>query len=302
MRLKNFALVTIYCLILSKMTYSQELNCDVRIDYSKVSGADIAYFRDLERAIESFLNDRAWTQLQVKPHERIRCQISLQIQEINGNQIRAQAIIQAERPVFNSTYTTPLFAYRDQNWTFTYNQGEQLIFAEGAYTGELTALLTFYAYFIIGMDMNSFGYMGGIPFLQKAYEVASIAHSNTGNESWGPADKKRENRYWLVAWILQYEQEDFLKAYYEYHRLALDIAHADLAGCIQRAYNALQTLQRVHQQYPSHMGVRVFIEAKRNELINMFSGASYDIRRKAYQILLRIDPAHRDEYRVLLQP
>ena len=282
---------------LAERMYGQELFCEVRIDYSRVSQADPSTFRALQKTIEEFLNNRAWTQIRFEEHERIRCQIFIQVQDVSGEVIRASAIIQAERPVYNSSYTTPIFVYRDDYWSFSYTRGEQIIYLEGTYTSELAALLSFYAYLILGLDFSTFGLQGGLPFLNKALEIATLASSLSQSEGWSPTDKKRMNRYWLVTWLLQPGTgEKILTALYRYHREGLDIMYEAVAEGRKKVLEALRMLNQVYKEDSRNMAVKVIIEAKRQELVGIFSGAPPHEKQQAFSVLTSLDPSHRNEY------
>ncbi len=281
--------------------YSQELRCEVRIDYSRVAEADPAYFRSLRQTIQEFLNGRTWTELRFESYERIVCQLTLQVEEVRGDVVRARAMIQAVRPVYNSTYTSPLFVYRDEKWQFTYTKGEQVQYTEGVYTSELSALLAYYAYVILGVYFDTFGPLGGTPFWQKAQAIVEMTYTSGGGEGWSPSDRKRQNRYWLVQWFLQPGSESFRQSLYLYHRHGLD-RMADQAGeGLRNVLSALETWKKVYEEYPQHLGLRVVVDAKREELIGMFSGAPLRQRQQAYNLLIQIDPTHRQQYSKIIR-
>lgn len=271
------------------VAYSQELNFKVTVNAEQIQTTDQAVFKDMERAFANFLNTRKWTQDSYKPHEKINCTLFLNIKEMPsiGN-FSANAQITAARPVYNSNYETMLFNFADREWEFTYVESLPLEFNDNSYIANLSSMLAFYAYIILAMDYDSFGEMGGNPYVQKALMVVNNAQSS--NQAGWTALGNTRNRYALIENLNNPQMIDLRKDIYKYHRLALDTFEKtpdqsrDIVLAILKDFKKLWTI------YPNSIFVISFLDAKATELVNMFSEGNLQVRREAYDILLSIDP------------
>lgn len=273
----------------SAVAYAQELNFKVTVNAEQIQTTDQAVFKDMERAFANFLNTRKWTQDSYKPHEKINCTLFLNIKEMPsiGN-FSANAQITAARPVYNSNYETMLFNFADREWEFTYVESLPLEFNDNSYIANLTSMLAFYAYVILAMDYDSFGELGGNPYVQKALMVVNNAQSS--NQAGWTALGNTRNRYALIENLNNPQMVDLRKATYKYHRLALDTFEKTPDQSREVVLSVLKDFKKLWTIYPNAIFVISFFDAKATELTNMFSEGNLQVRRETYDILMSIDP------------
>ena len=299
MQLKIFISLLV---LVSVITNAQELNCTVNIDATRLPNVDKKIIDNLREQITKYLNERQWTDIPFEPHERIECAFALRLDRASGNEYSGELTVQFTRLVYGSDYRSPLFVFRDRYVSFTFTQDEQLIYVDGSYTSELTHMFAFYAYFIIGFVMDTYGPLGGTPFLEKAREIALIASTQlAGSKAWSQTARSRDNRYWLIDLMLKPEMVEFRKALYLYHRKGMDIMFQNVTEGIQKVFTALQKLIAIKEQEPNNILLRGFMDAKRQELINIFSYAPLSERQEAYKLLVKLDPGNQADYRKILQ-
>lgn len=267
---------------------AQELLSKVTVNAERIATSDRGIFTDMEKAFAQFLNTRKWTNDAYKDHERITCNLFINIAEMPsiGN-FRASVQITAARPVFNSNYQTVLFNFADRDWDFEYIESLPLEYNDNAFITNLTSMLAFYAYIIIGLDYDSFSELGGNQHFQKALLVVNNAQSS-GRPGWEPLGSNR-TRYALVESLTNPQNTDMRKALYRYHRLCLDNFSKKPDDSRQFALDALREVQKVFKINPTSILVISFFDTKASELVNVFSGGSLQVRREAFDILSTID-------------
>ncbi len=282
-------LILFLCLI-SLASVGQELNCKVTINDQQVSSSDRSVFKDMERAIANFLNTRKWTSDSYKNHEKINCTLFLNIQPGNNPSIgnfKASAQITSSRPVFHSNYETVVLNFADRDWEFEYVESQPLEFNDNSYITNLTSMLAYYAYIVIGMDYDSFSELGGSPYFQKALAVLNNAQS-AGRVGWQALSGTR-NRYALIENINNPQMIDLRKNTYRYHRLALDTYDKTPDTSREIMLDVIRTVKKVWTINPTSIFVISFFDTKAVELTNIFSEGSVSIKRDAYDILTSID-------------
>jgi len=249
----------------------------------------------MEIAFAQFMNGRKWSSDVFQNQERIKCNLSITIDRMPSiGRFQATVQIQSARPVYNSNYESILLNFADRDWTFEYVQSLPLDFNENAYTSNLTSMLAFYAYIIIGMDYDSFGEMDGTPFYQVAQNIVTNA-TQSGRRGWNSLESFR-NRYWLVENLSNQRMSELRKGYYSYHRNGLDIYQEDEELAQRNILNVLKTLRDLRDVDPNAIIIVSFLDAKSDELVNIFSTGSMQIRREAYNLLLEVSPSKRDKY------
>jgi hypothetical protein len=275
--------------LISVPVFAQELNVKVTVNADQIQTTDRNVFKDMERAFANFLNTRKWTTDNYKNYEKINCSIFLNISKMPtiGN-FTASAQITAARPVFGTNYESVLLNFADREWEFEYIESYPLEYNDNAYMNNLTSMLAFYAYIIIGMDNDSFSEMGGTPFFQKALNVVNNAQS--GNRAGWQALSSNRNRYSLTENLNNPQMIELRKNTYKYHRLALDVFEKNPDQSREIILQVLKDVKKVWSIYPSSILVTTFFDAKATELTNVFSDGSLPIRREAYDILSSIDP------------
>jgi hypothetical protein len=281
--------------------YAQELNVTVKVNAQKLQTVDPQVFVTLETQIREFLNDQKWTDDVFEPEERINCNLILTIQEErSATSFKADLAVQASRPVFNSNYETPLFNHLDKDVTFVYEQYQPLIFSRNSYNDNLSAVLSFYVYVILGLDYDSYSTFGGEPHFQMAQEILNNVPQSAAaaNPGWRSIEGNR-NRFWLIENILSPRVRPYRQAMYDYHRQALDIMSDDAGSGRAIMVDALSGLQQVDQAYPNSMIIQVFNNAKSDEIVEIFKGGARQEQDRVIQIMSKLDPTNASKYRSL---
>jgi len=284
----KYFLITVLLLIGSGAG-GQELNFKVTINADQIQTTDRTVFKDMERAFANFLNTRKWTNDSYSGHEKINCTLFLNITKMPsiGN-FAANAQITSARPVYNSNYETVLLNFADREWEFEYIESLPLEYNDNTYVSNLTSMLAFYAYIVLGMDYDSFSELGGTSYIQKALIVVNNAQSSN-RIGWDALSSNR-NRYALVESLNNPQMVELRKNTYRYHRLALDVFDKNPDQSREIVLNVLKNVKKVWTINPNSIFVISFFDSKATELVNIFSEGSLPVRREAYDILTSIDP------------
>ena len=278
---------------------AQELNCAVTVNAEKVTQTDPKIFKTLESSVFEFMNTRKWTDDAFKPEERIVCQILITVtEELSSDKFRAQASIVSRRPVYGSDYNSTLLNFQDKDFEFQYAEYQALEFNENQFTSNLTAMLAYYAYVIIGLDYDSFAPKGGDKYFLKAQTIVNQA-SNVDAKGWKSNDGTR-NRYWYINNIMDPKFAVMRDAFYQYHRQGLDNLYNDQVKPVSVITKALQTLDNINRTSPNSMIMQLFFSAKSDELLGLYSKATPTEKAKAVSYLTRLDPVNADQYQELL--
>lgn len=285
-------------------SFSQELNCQVSIITDaklEVTSVELDVFKQLEQVIYEFMNNTQWTKDKFAVEERINCNIQLQIREIpTPGTYSGSMQIQVSRPVFNSSYNTNLMNFQDDDITFNYSRNSVLVYAPNQFRDNITSVLAFYAYFMLGMDYDSFSLKGGTKYFTEAQQIVTNAQSS-GYAGWKSNERNKSNRYWLVDNILHELFTPLRECNYEYHRQGLDIMYDDPVEARNNVYNALNKLVKVVSSRPNSINLLNFVQAKSNELKNMYADAEQADKNNIVNLLKRIDPANSSKYQVILE-
>jgi hypothetical protein len=281
--------------ILSWPLLAQEINCNVTINAQNIQISDRSIFQDMENAFEQFLNNRRWTNETFRPEERIRCNMVLTMETMpNIGSFTASMQIQILRPVYGTNYETVVFNFADRNWQFDYTESLPLEFNENTFNTNLTSMLGFYAYVILGYDYDSFSRLGGSPFFDRAFNVVINAQQSP-RAGWKQFESNR-NRYWITENLMSSQMVPVREAIYEYHRLGLDMFGRDPEQGREFILNALKKIKDVNKLRPNSVVVNSFFDAKSDELANIFSQGNDAYRREAVTILRELDPTNTEKY------
>ena len=269
--------------------YSQELNFKVIVNADQIQTTDRGVFQDMERSFANFLNTRKWTADSYKNYEKINATLFLNITKMPsiGN-FTANAQITVARPVYGTNYETVLLNFADREWEFEYIESLPLEYNDNTYISNLTSMLAFYAYIVLGMDYDSFSDLGGTPYFQKALIVVNNAQSSN-RPGWQALGSNR-NRYALIENLNNPQMIELRKNTYRYHRQALDTFDKTPDQSRQIVLDVLKNVKSVWTIYPNSIFVISFFDAKAPELVNIFSEGNLQVRREAYDILTSIDP------------
>ncbi len=302
--MKTFRLllsITSFVQLLGAPLTAQELNFSVKINTQRLQTVDPKVFETLEKTIFDFLNNTKFTDHFFDPKERINCNIQLTVQqEISPTRFKADIAIQASRPVYGSNYETNLFNHQDRDVTFDYEQFQPLIFSRNTYNDNLSAILSFYAYFILGLDYDTFSPLGGDPWFKIAQDILNNIPQGAAVAfpGWRSIDGSR-NRYWLIENMLSPRVRPFRQAMYDYHRHGLDVMYNDPAKGRAIILQALDDIAQVNQAYPNSMAVQMFNQTKGTEVTEIFKGGSLPEKDRAISAMTRIDPSNSAKYRAI---
>ena len=283
---------------------AQELNCNVQVMSPKLQTAEAQIFKTLENAIYEFLNTRKWTNDVFSVEERIECSILINVtDELGSDKYRATLTVQSSRPVMNSSYNTTIINHVDRDWVFEYTEHQPLEFNENVYISNLTSMLAYWAYVVIGMDYDTFSPKGGTDYFVKAQNIVNSIPANLSSDDapgWKPFDSNR-NRYWLVENLLNSKFEVMRDIAYEYHRLGMDMMYENVNMGRQAVFGSLQKLENLSKEYPNNMLKAMFFNAKSDELTNIFSKAPPAEKAAAVQLLYRMDASNASKYANILK-
>ncbi len=288
-RLSKLLLVALLLLLpIKTMAAGEELNAKVTLNHSKVQGANTEVFKVLEEAMGQFLNDRKWTNNTYEEYERIDCSFSFVVEKYSPDgSFDCSLMVQGIRPVYGSTYTTPVFKYEDKSITFSYQPYDRLDFNEDNLDNNLTAVLAFYAYMIIGFDMDSMGDLGGSEWLNKAQNIANNAQM-LGDAGWR-AMSSNNNRYSIINDYMNGAMEPMRKLMYKYHRLGLDTMYKNATNGRKAITESVDLLKKAYDNRSMAYFHRLFVEYKNDELLNIYSSASMAEKSRVKKIVTDID-------------
>lgn len=277
---------------------AQEFHCTVQVNYQKLltttqgysSDADQKVFESMRQAIEDFVNGRRWTNIDFAQGEQIECSLTIILSgRTTATDFTGQLQIQMRRPVFNSTYTTGLFNYMEQGFAFSYNESQPLDFDLGNFYGNLSSTIGYYCYVMLGVYFDSFGLDGGAPFYEMAQQVQQAAEQN-GFPGWDQSNQK--NRYWFMENHINSAYAALHQAYYDYHRLGLDMMTKDQDEARRNIISALEDLAQVHRTHTNLLSVQQFVDVKMEELVSIFGPARPEVQKQVYTIVKEVSPVN----------
>ena len=279
---------------------AQELNCRVSINSALIQTSDRQIFNSMQSSITEFMNNRKWTPDVFSNQERINCNIAVTIKErISISQYKGSAQIQCERPVYGTAYNSVLINLVDNDWEFEYNEFQTLEFTENTKPQNLAGLLAYYAYIVLGFDYDSFSKFGGNPYFQKAQNLVNL-HQNAPESGWKSFEGIK-NRYWLAENLTNKSFMPFREAYYLFHRKAMDEFIGNEDNGRATVLECLKKIQKVNYDKPGSMLIRIFFDAKADELVNIFSKSNPGDKQTALNILNEIDPPNGSKYEKIMK-
>jgi hypothetical protein len=257
----------------------------------------------MQRDIYEFMNSMVWTDNIFSFSERIECNLLINLDEqLSADEFRGTIQIQLSRPVYNTTYESTVLNFVDNNFQFRYVEFQPLEFNPNSHTSNLVSVLAYYAYLLIGMDFDTYSQGGGTPYFQVAEKIV-INAQNAPEQGWKPYDGSRNrNRYWLVKNILDSEYAGVRQFIYLYHLRGLDRMESDMTRARTEIYESLRRLQEVYRQRPDPFMyyMTVVLDAKAEEIVNIFSQAFPEEKNRVVQVLTEIDPANETKYKKIL--
>lgn len=297
MRLRKLVLI-VAMLLQSVLIHGQELQAKININHSQVGVTDVSVFENLQQTLEQFVNDRQWTNLQFQQNERIVCNFNITITKYDKttNMFECTAMIQANRPVYNSQYTTTIYNNKDGEFNFSFAQFDQLNFNEENVDNQLTALFAYYAYLIIGLDLDTFAPMGGTDILQRCLNL--VNNCQTFEFPGWKAFESSKNRFAIINDYLEESMKPFRQLQYDYYRKGLD----EMANNVERGRTeittALQTdLKKAHEDKPLSLLPQIWTDYKKDELANIYkSKGTQKEKESVYDILMGINASQSNSW------
>ena len=290
--------VTVVLSLCSMVAAAQELNARVTVNHNQIQGTDASVFDELQQTLTQFINDRQWTNLQFQKNERIPCNFNITVTKYDksSNMFTCKALIQATRTAYNSSYSTTIYNNTDNDFNFEYAQFDQLNFNEEMVDNQLTALIAYYAYLLIGINLDTFSPMGGEDVLQRCMNLTNNSQ-NLNFPGWKAFDNDR-NRFAIINDYLDGAMKPFRQLQYDYYRLGLD----EMASNVERGRTNIttaieQNLKKCHEDRPMSMLPQIWTDYKRDELANIYKGKGTQKEKESvYEILFSINASQNNAW------
>lgn len=293
--MKSISLFIFSLILIVSAVNAQELRCNVTISHQRIQGANQNLFRTMQSDIYEFMNTRKWTDHVYSYDEKLKCNIMILLEEqLSADEFRGSIQVQLIRPVFDSSYETTILNIKDNDFRCRYVEFQPLEFNETSNRDNLTNILAYYAYVILGFSYDSFSLEGGTPYFEKAQAIVNNSQ-NQPVKGWKSFESER-NRYWLLENVMNKSYSDFRKCMYNYHRNGLDLMSQRAEEGRANIAESLRDLQKVFRRRPSTYILQMFFDAKADELINVFSKSFPDERSRVLTILNEIDPSNGSKY------
>lgn len=282
---------------------AQELQARININHSQIQGTDVSVFENLQQTLEQFVNERKWTPLQFQNNERIQCSFNITVTKYvrEENRFECFALIQANRPVYNTSYSTTLYNNKDENFHFTFAQFDQLNFTDEVVDNQLTALFAYYAYLIIGLDLDSFSPMGGTEILQRCMYLVNNAQ-DLGVPGWKSFEDSR-NRFAIINDYLDESLKPLRQLQYDYYRKGLD----EMANNAERGRTEISdalenNLKVAHDNKPLSLLPQIWTDYKKDELVNIYKGkGTQKEKERIYDLLMSINASQNNAWEKIKQ-
>lgn len=285
---------------LTILVQAQELNMTINLNTAQVEGTNQQMFETLKQSITDFYNTTRWTDMTVAENERIECSMLIIVKSVTTeNLFSCEMQVQSRRPIYNTTYSSPLINFKDNDFNFVYQEFDRIEFQPQQFTSNLAALLAYYAYLIIGYDMDSYARLGGTPYFQVCENIAQMGQSAStqGGEADGwKAFSSTRNRYALINNLMDEAFHPFREYIYTYHRLGLDMMTENVANGRARIAKDIEVLHTANKARPATYVVYTFMDAKNDELVQLFQKGTADEKKTVYDVCMAVDPTRQDQY------
>lgn len=278
---------------------AQELNCRVTVNSDMIEGSNKQIYTTLQRSVEEAINTTRWTTLTFADNERIECNMMIVVKSNETGLMKCEMQLQSRRPVYGTSYTTPLINMKDNNFTFKYQEFDRIEFQPNTFTTNLAALIGYYCYLVIGYDMDSYSSMGGTPYFQVCEDIASSCQSASMEEveatGWKAFESNR-NRYALVSNLQDAAFKKFREYMYTYHRTGLDEMSANVANARARIAADINILRDTNRARPATFAVNAWLDAKSDELVSIFRQGTAKEKQAVLEVLNAVDPTRQSTY------
>lgn len=299
--ISNFRFIALFLVSLVGIASlrAQEINCTVTINSDQIEGSNKQVYETMKSAIEEYMNQNRWTNMTFAEHEKIECSMMIIVKSVADNMYTCEMTLQSRRPVYGTTYTTPLLNFVDKNFNFTYQEYDRIEYQQNTFTTNLTAMLAYYCYLIIGHDLDSYQRLGGTPAFTACEEIVNACQSasmeQTEQKGWLAFDSNR-NRYALINNLLDEAFKKYRNYYYEYHRLGLDEMSGNVTNGRARIAEGMPVLKEAYRARPATYVINTFLDAKADELVDIFKKGTAKEKKDVYELLIDIDPTRQTTY------
>lgn len=287
----------LFLFFLVQQTFAQELRCNISVNASKITGSNKDIFRSMQMDLYDFMNNRKWTNNNFAPNERIECSINIQLnRQISGDEYEGMITVQSKRTAYNSSYNTTVLNIRDESFRCSYREFQTIEFVENGNKDNLTSILAYYAYIIIGFDYDTYSLNGGTEYYEKARQIVNDSQNYPNSVRGWKAFESEYNRYWLVENILNSSYASYRECLYAYHRKGLDAMAESVESGRAEIAESLRLIQKVFRARSRLYITQLFFDAKSNEIVSIFSQSFPDEQNRVVQILSECDPTNASKY------
>jgi hypothetical protein len=288
-------ILVLLAFLLTEVTYSQELNCTVNVIAQQTGNENNVVFKTLEKQLMEFINNTKWTEKSFGLEERINCSMVINVREYNNDLFSASLQVSSSRPIFNSSYSSPVYNYNDKEFNFQYLEFQNLVYNPIQFESNLISVLAFHVYMILGMDADSFELNGGDKYFKQAQTIANYSQQLNG-QGWKLEDGL-QSRFALIDNLVSPTFKEMRSAMYKYHIEGLDVMNQNTKTAKSQITSVLGELQKVHRKRPNSYLMRVFFDAKSDEIMDILSGGPSINITESMDILNRIAPMHSQKWR-----
>ena len=281
--------------VLSMASSAQELNCEVVVNAQNTGNENVQVFKTLERQLTEFVNNTEWTDGNYKTQERITCSMVITINDYNSDSFQGTIQVQSSRPVYGSSYSTPVYNFNDKNFNFQYLEFQNLIFNPNQFESNLVSVLTFHIYMLLGLDADTFALKGGDEHFKQAQTI--LNYSQQLNTKGWKLEDGQQTRFTLIDNLLSPTFKEFRNVMYDYHRNGLDVMSEDPKTGKEQIASAIQNLKTMNSRRPNSFLLRVFFDAKADEIQQIFSGGPTVNVAELKEVLTKIAPTRSSQWR-----
>ncbi|MFC0604527.1 type IX secretion system protein PorD [Winogradskyella pulchriflava] len=288
-------ILVLLVLAVSAIGFSQELNCTVAVIAQQTGNDNNVVFKTLEKQLNEFINNTQWTEKSFAPQERINCNMVINIREYENDRFKASLQVSSSRPIYNSSYSSPVYNYNDKEFNFQYLEFQNLVYNPVQFESNLVSVLSFHVFMILGMDADTFALNGGSDYFEQAQTIANYSQQLNG-QGWKLEDGL-QSRFALIDNLVSPTFKEIRSTMYSYHIEGLDKMAEDVKGGKALIISTLTELDKIHRRRPNSYLLRVFFDAKSDELMDILSGGPSVNITDAVDILNRIAPMHSQKWR-----
>ncbi len=279
---------------------AQDFQCQLSVNSQQIAGSNRNKFNTLQQELYKFINDRKWCQYTLKTNERIECAIQITLSEMSGDTYTGTMTIQLQRPIFNTNYKSPVLNLQDKNIKFTYEEGAPLEYAENSNLSQLTSLIAYYLNIFLALDFDTFSLNGGEPYYTLAQGIVNACQTAT-EPGWKSYETGQRNRYWMTENLTNPTYSKIHEFLYKYHRLGLDVMSESVDVGRASVLDAIRDLQKVNSQKSNIYIVQIFVQAKSDEIVNIFKEATPVEKTEVVRLMKQLDPSNSAKYNAINQ-